>query len=379
MSRVQTALPFQLDRSFPPTMAGMFAQMVEASGVVDDFQSWDQLTSWWPRVLWKPEHSPLAAQMPDCDSYADAFMLAAIAAAGTTKLGMAVSTDAIRRGPAELLQSMLTLAGATEGKATLMLGAGELKQVKPFGYKRSEGLARLEDAFRVIRLLLENDEPIDYDGHHMTVRQAWIGAARPSRPRIWAMGGGPQLVELALRYADGFTTVVPNAFPSPERWGAQVRSMKQRLEALGRDPETFDFAIWGAALVHDDEAVVAATLDNPLVRWITAAFGRLNQADWKAEGITPVYPENWHYALKLLPASYTPDEVADVVGRVTPEMSRRSWFHGNAKEVASHLQAYVDAGATWVSLCDFLPLVRPLEEGPEALARQIEVCRILKD
>jgi hypothetical protein len=27
----------------------------------------------------------------------------------------------------------------------------------------------------------------------------------------------------------------------------------------------------------------------------------------------------------------------------------------------------------------FLPLVRPLEEAPEALARQIEVCRILKN
>jgi phthiodiolone/phenolphthiodiolone dimycocerosates ketoreductase len=379
MGTVKTALPFQLDRSFPPSSASPFAQAIEASGVVDDFQAWDQLTSWWPKVLWKPENAPAATVMKDWDSYADAFILAAFAAAGTPKLGLAVSTDAIRRGPAELLQSMLTLAGATEGQTTLMLGAGELKQVKPFGYKRSTGLGRLEDAFRIIQLLLETDDLIDFDGHYSTVRRAWIGAARPGRPRIWAMGGGPQLIDLAVRYADGFTTVIPNAFATPERFAREVRRMKRELETLGRDPEKFDFAIWGAALVHDDEETVAKTLDNPLVRWITAAFGRLNQRDWKAEGIESVYPDDWHYALKLLPAQYTPEEVQDVISRVSPAMSQRSWFAGNPKQVAASLQEYVDAGATWVSLCDFLPLVRPLEEAPEALARQIEVCRILKN
>ena len=51
MNPVQTAPLFQLDRNFPPTMATMFAQTIESSGVVDDFQALDQLTSWWPWVL----------------------------------------------------------------------------------------------------------------------------------------------------------------------------------------------------------------------------------------------------------------------------------------------------------------------------------------
>jgi phthiodiolone/phenolphthiodiolone dimycocerosates ketoreductase len=230
----------------------------------------------------------------------------------------------------------------------------------------------------VFQLLLDRDEPVDFEGRYWQLRQAWIGAARPARPRIWAMGGGPQLIDLAARYADGFTTVVPNAFATPERFAAEVTRIKGLLEQHGRDPEAFDFGIWGAALLHDDEEVVEATLANPLVRWITAAFGRLNQADWDDEGIVPVYPKGWHYALKLLPAQATAEEVEQVTSAVSPEMSRRSWFTGNAKEVAANLQAYVDAGATWVSVCDFLPLVRSMEEAFEALSRQIEACRILK-
>ena len=378
MTRVATAIPFFLDRSFPPATASELAQRLEASGVVDDFQTWDQLTSWWPRTLWKPEFSPMARLMADCDSFADAFLVAGIAGTAAPTLGLAVSTDAIRRGPAELMQTMLTLGGVTNRTTTLMLGAGELKQVKPFGYKRSEGLTRLEDALQIFRLLLDNDEPINYEGHHRTVSNAWIGASRPSRPRIWAMGGGPKLIDLALRYADGFATVVPNGCPSPERFALDVTRIKGELERLGRDPESFDFAIWGSALIHEDKDVIAEALDNPLVRWVTATFGRLNQADWKTEGLASVYPDNWHYALNLLPAQATAEEVASVISKVSPEMSRQSWIAGDAKEVAMKLRAYVDAGATWVSVCDLLPLVRPPEEGPDALTRQLDVCRILK-
>jgi alkanesulfonate monooxygenase SsuD/methylene tetrahydromethanopterin reductase-like flavin-dependent oxidoreductase (luciferase family) len=92
------------------------------------------------------------------------------------------------------------------------------------------------------------------------------------------------LIDLAVRYADGFTTVIPNAFATPERFAREVRRMKRELETLGRDPEKFDFAIWGAALVHDDEETVAKTLDNPLVRWITAAFGRPQPAGLEGGG-----------------------------------------------------------------------------------------------
>ncbi|MEB3070318.1 hypothetical protein K5L39_14095, partial [Mycolicibacter sp. MYC017] len=110
----------------------------------------------------------------------------------------------------------------------------------------------------------------------------------------------------------------------------------------------------------------------------TAAFGRLNQSDWETEGITPVYPRDWHYALKLLPAQESQETVDAIVAQTPVDMCRRGWFWGNPKEVASSIQAYVDAGATWVSVGDMMPLLLPADEAPAALERQIETCRILK-
>ena len=91
----------------------------------------------------------------------------AFAASGTTKLGWLSLTDAIRR-PAELLQSMLMPAGATEGKATSDAQSWRAhrssRSAKRSGRTRLAG-GRLSGSSG----LLENDEPIDYDGHHITV------------------------------------------------------------------------------------------------------------------------------------------------------------------------------------------------------------------
>lgn len=59
-------------------------------------------------------------------------------------------------------------------------------------------------------------------------------------------------------------------------------------------------------------------------------------------------------------------------------MSRRGWFWGSPKDVAGGIQTYVDAGATWVSVGDMMPLLLPADVAPAALERQIETCRILK-
>lgn len=106
--------------------------------------------------------------------------------------------------------------------------------------------------------------------------------------------------------------------------------------------------------------------------------GRLNQADWDAEGLEPVFPRDWHYALHMLPQQFSDAEVDDVLRRVTHEMSARSWLHGSAKEVAAEVADYVEAGATTVCLLDFGPMLLPLDEAATGLSRSIDVARILK-
>jgi hypothetical protein len=54
ISRSAYAVPIAIDRNFPAPAFGE-VKAIQDSGVVDGVQMWDQLTSWWPRVLWAPE------------------------------------------------------------------------------------------------------------------------------------------------------------------------------------------------------------------------------------------------------------------------------------------------------------------------------------
>jgi phthiodiolone/phenolphthiodiolone dimycocerosates ketoreductase len=376
---VRTAVPIMIDRYLPAEAYGRVAEALQASGVVDQLQAWDQLTSWYPPSLWTPENSPMARVLPDLDSFPDVWAMTAYGAARAPELGIAISTDSIRKGPAEMAQSALTLANITKGNVSIQIGAGEIKQHAPFGWKRSQGLRRLEDQFKAFHALWNTQGPVDLSGHFTTFDQAWLGDAKNYRPRIWALGGGPKLIDIGSTYADGFATMAPFISPTPEHWAGMVTNMKQQLEAKGRDPEDFEFGVYGAVLLHEDPAVIDRALDNVLLRWVAAIFGRINQADWISEGHEPPFPPDWHYGLKLLTTKISESEIQAALAKVTRAMSEKTWLYGTPEKVAANLQAYVDAGATWVSVIDILPTVLDPEDAPRALPRTLEVCRVLKE
>jgi phthiodiolone/phenolphthiodiolone dimycocerosates ketoreductase len=376
---VETAIPLAMDRYTPPRLFAESAKKLADSAVVDYQQPWDQLTSWWPNALWNADNTPGAAVLQDCDSWADVYALSAYAAAATDhRLGAAISLDAVRHGPAETIQTMLTLNNMTEGKTFFMIGGGEQKQCKPFGWKRSEGLGRMEDLMRINTLMWDCEGPFDFEGNFTTLNKAWLGKARQHRPKIWALGGGPKLMEVATKYADGFATMAPFVFDTPEYCADRITDMKAQIASHGRDPEQFGFGIFAATLLHEDPAVIDAALDNPLFRWMATTMGRINMNDWDRAGIEPPMPRDWSYATKLMPTHMCQAEIDDIVARGTREMSEKTWFTGTAAEVAAQLTPYIDAGVTWINIIDALPMVLPVEEAGQGLARQIEVCRLRK-
>jgi phthiodiolone/phenolphthiodiolone dimycocerosates ketoreductase len=371
-------IPNALDRHAPVTAFTEVAKVLEASGVVDYMQTWDQLAFFWPPKLWNEANTPAAAIASDADSSPDAFVMSGYSLAATPGLGLGISTDSIRRGPAELAQTMLTLANITQGRTVLMMGAGEVKQTRNYGWKRSQGLDRMEDQFQILRKFFDTDAPVNHEGNYWTMREAWLGKAKQYTPKLWALGGGPRLMDLATSYADGFCSMVPYVKSTPEQWAATVAECKRDLERKGRDPDDYEFALWFPAVIHDDDEFIQRALDNPLMKWIAAVCGRLNQADWDAEGLEPPMPRDWHYALRMLPQQFEDTEIDEILARVSHEISARSWLHGSAKDVASEIQDYVDAGATTVCLLDFGPVLLPLDQAATGISRSIDVARILK-
>lgn len=382
MSRgVETAIVVDASRHTPLSTFVDRIKALEATGVVDYAHLWDQLTSWWPREMWNPDVTPLARALPDIDSFPDQFALGALGAYETPDLGMCISSDAIRRGPAELMQTMLTVSNLA-GRRTpiLQLGAGELKQCKPFGWKRSQGLTSLEDQFRYMEAFWSTDDPVNLDGHRWSFDHAWIGGAKGRRPRVWGLGGGPKILDLTTTYADGFATIAPSVWTDADHAGEEISKIRRTLAEKGRDPDAFDFGIWPLLILHDEgrEDMVEVALKNPLILWLAAVFGRINQSDWDKEGLEPLMPRDWHYAMKLLPIRWSAEEVAKVTADIPREAIEKSFFIGTPEKVAADLQAYVDAGVTWAMMADVMPFVLDIDEAAEAGRRAVEVCAILK-
>jgi phthiodiolone/phenolphthiodiolone dimycocerosates ketoreductase len=375
---VEFAVNYWPSRFLPPQAGAEFARQLEATGVVDWFQTWDQLVSFFPQALWRPDVTPLARLSSDCDSYYNAGMVAVLAASATTKLNITTTLDAVRTGPAELLQQMLTLAAATPARVALQFAAGELKQCKPFGWKRSQGLSRMEDIFVIVRKLLASDGLISHEGKHWTYTDAWIGAHFPKVPELWALGGGPQLIDIATSYADGFTSMVPSAFVTPEQWGAQVKEIHTQLERKGRDPKGFTCGFWPFVIVYENDDQRERLITNPLTKWMTAVFGRLHHGAWKDEGEQLIFAEDWHYALRMLPHQMSRAEVDEVVAAVTPTMVEKSWLIGTPEEVAAQLQPWVEAGASYIAPSDLAPAVLDPEEQSQVFQLMIELGAQLK-
>jgi len=366
------------NRSGSPAAVAKATKRMQDSGVVDGVIVSDQISHLTPPALWTPENAPMADIVPDLDSFDDAFVTGTLAAAAAPGMALTISTDSIRRGPVELTQTMMTLAKVTEGRASFHVGGGENKQCAPFGHKRSQGISRLEDLARIFTALWEADGPIDLETKHTTLRRAYLGASRPYRPKLWGLGGGPKLMDIATSYCDGVAVSTPCVWPTPDAAAEAIAALKQDLERKGRDPEAFGFGIYGSVLCHDDEDEMDRLLDNTLVRWWGAMFGRIMPSQWEEEGIASPIPDGWTYFADLLPYDIDPAFVDDVLAKATRGVAEKGFHYGTPQQVGDELRAYADAGVTWIMPCDWTPALLTPQDASRAVGRTIEMCAAVK-
>ena len=382
MAPLETAIALWGDRHFPIQAVAEGARALEGVESVDGVLLCDQIPGWVPNQLWDPEFTPLAEVTGDPDSAMDAFAVAAYLAAAAPSLRMSVSTDAIRRGPAELIQTMITLAAMTGGNSSFQIGGGEAKQSVPYGHDRSTGMARMKDLFEIFsRLMEESGGPIDYEGKQWTFEGAAIGSAIPHRPEIMALGGGPLLMKHAAKYCDGLAMMCPSVWSTPEQFAEEREKLLAVVEENGRDPEAFRFAVWFPILVHEDEQKIAEALENKLVKWMAATAGRIGPTDmWRKDGLEPPIPDGWVYYEQFLPYATDQAFLDDVLANTAEEHCRAFWMAGDSAEVANTLGDWIDAGVDWVCPMDYAGVMAfGAGEAEDSLRRQIEVCSLLRE
>ncbi len=133
----------------------------------------DHMVSFWPDSLWTPEFTDLATASPSPHRHLDGMAVAAAAAVLTSNVSLATSVvDTVRRHPALLAQSALTVDHLSRGRFILGLGSGETENIVPYGFDFAKPVSRFEEALQVIRLLWESHGPVDFDGRFYRLEHA---------------------------------------------------------------------------------------------------------------------------------------------------------------------------------------------------------------
>src|SRR4051794_29185021 len=130
-----------------------FSQLGEAdSGRYHSLWLSDHLVSLWPDAIWTPEFTDLAAVSASPHRQLDGLAVAAALAATTSTVPIATTVvDTVRRHPAMLAQTALTIDHIAKGRFILGLGCGELENIVPYGFDFSTPVSRFEEALQVIR------------------------------------------------------------------------------------------------------------------------------------------------------------------------------------------------------------------------------------
>jgi probable F420-dependent oxidoreductase len=215
----------------------------------------------------------------------------------TTLAGVAAVTQRVRIGtlvlcapfrhPALLARTTASIDLLSGGRLDLGLGAGWMREeFDAFGYRFGEIGERfdaLEESLEVVRLLF-GGEPVTYDGPTVTLRDAVLAPAPGEPPPVWVGGkGGPRLLRLAARLADGWNTVWRF---SPDAYAAKLADVRAACEAAGRDPATFGLSVGLYSLIGEDEAAARAAFERGRAAAPGDAMVADDYASWRGDTLS---------------------------------------------------------------------------------------------
>lgn len=309
----------------------------------------DHMVSFWPDSIWTPEFTDLATVSPSPHRHLDAMAVAGAAAALTKNVPIATSVvDTVRRHPAMLAQTAITLDHLSQGRFILGLGSGELENTVPYGFDFSKPVGRLEESLQVIRLLWETEGPVDFEGKFYKLEHARMDAElyEGRCPPIWLGASGPRMLDITGRFADGWW---PAGSWTPDDYAAKLKTIRESAERAGRDPMAIVPAYIIICLIGDDDEL-AEMLSAPLVKSLLL---QISAAELKKLGHDHPMGEKWRGYQDIDPGTLTRERILDFLDKVDPQAILAMVPHGTPKQVAKVVKAYCDAGLRVPKILDY--------------------------
>ncbi len=301
----------------------------------------DHLMSWIPESIWTPDVIKLAETRKTPHVYFDAICEIAVAGYATEKiqLGTAV-TETFRRHPAVLAQAFLTLDHVSKGRAILGLGAGESENVIPYGIKWHDPVGRLEEAIKIIRLLWEHQEKVDFDGKFWKLKDAVMGLEpyEGKYPPIWLGAHGPKMLEITGRLCDGWLPVNLDL----KSYEKGLKIVRDSAKKAGRNPDEITPALCSYLIIDEDPDECCRLVDTPLSKnYILVA----SNDTFKRYGLSQ-HPlgEKFYGLLDYIPSRFDRKTILEAINKVPTKLCEDSFLCGTTDEIIERIEKYMKLG-----------------------------------
>ena len=286
------------------------------------------------------------AYFPDETYHKDGWLIAAAAAARTTRIRLSpCSTHVILKDPSILAQTIATLDELSGGRAEAVFAIGNIAMLGQYGvdWRAAGGLRRLREAHHVLRTMLD-EGAIDFEGEFYTYRNL-ATAARPVQERVPLKIGamrGPGSFELAGEIADGMHQGCACSFDAIAYATEHVR---RGAEHAGRDAAALDIGAWMFGAVSLDSRAAKAAVRAVVALYVNA----LPDEHLRRHGVDPV-------DLEPIIDAVAHGELERAIALTPPELVDRLALAGSPDELVARIERdVVPAGANHVIICPIDP------------------------
>ena len=261
--------------------------------------SWDGVAGWAKRAeekgfdsVWISDHFflSLGRYGGGDEKYGSVEPLMALAALATVTERVRIGTLVLGAGfrhPAMVAKSAVTIDHLSGGRLDLGLGAGWYEdEYRAFGYDfgtLGHRFSILEESVEVLAMLFGEKEPVTWQGEHFHLDEAYC-RPRPlqePRPPLWLGGkGGPRLLRLVARRADGWNTVWAW---TPESYAERAGALGRLCEQEGRDPRSVKRSVGLYTVVGESQLDVEARWSR-IREWVAGgAFAASDLDEWRVD------------------------------------------------------------------------------------------------
>jgi probable F420-dependent oxidoreductase len=164
-------------------------------------------------------------------------MMAAIAAVTErVEIGPLVACTSFHN-PAMIAKKTATLDEVSQGRIILGLGAGwNEPEYAAFGFPYDHRVSRFEEAFTIIRRLLDG-ETVTFDGEYYQTDEVLLHPPGPRKHVPLMVGSGsPRMLEITIPYVDSWNAWYAWFNNKPEDLIPWLEKVDAACEKVGRDP-----------------------------------------------------------------------------------------------------------------------------------------------